>query len=97
MPNKKGEIMVSLEVLPKNWREKAIVCPDSVAEQFRRWGKEKIWVDDNCPLQLSIIIVDGELKVFRLTDPAYTLLILRTLKWPDVLVKLYSQQCLPEI
>ena len=89
--------MTGLDVLPRNWRNKATVCPDSVAEQFRKWGKETVWVDDSCPLQLSIIIVDGESKVFRLTDLAYTLLILRALKWPNVLVRLYSRQYLPEI
>jgi hypothetical protein len=89
--------MAGLEILPKNWRDKVVVCPDPIAEQFKRWGKERIWVDDNCPSQLSIVIVDEELNVFRLTDPAYTLLILRALKWPDFLVNLYSHQYLPEI
>jgi len=89
--------MAGLEVLPKNWRNKVVVCHALVAKQFKGWGKGKVWIDDNCPLQPSIVIVDEKLNVFRLTDPADTFLILRALGWSDVLLEIFSQQHLPEL
>ena len=87
----------NLNVLPPNWREKATLCLEAQADELKKRGKERVWVDDDCPLQLSIMVTDEHRRVFRIIDPAYTLLMLRALRWPDVLVKLYSQQYLPEI
>jgi len=88
--------MVDLSVLPKNWRGKAEPCPEDAARKYGKWGPG-LMVDDDCPMEPSIIIIDEDLKVYRLTDPADTWLILRSLRFSPPIVELYSQTHFPKI
>lgn len=88
--------MIDLSVLPKNWRGKAKPCPEDVAKEYRKWGPG-LMVDDDCPMELSIIIIDEDLRVYRLTDPADTWLILQSLRFSPPIVELYSQTHFPKI
>jgi hypothetical protein len=85
--------MASLDVLPQNWKEKAVICSDPAIQNLGR--DEEVLVDDFCPLHPSIIVFkDG--KTYQIIDPVYTWLILRALKWPGVITELYTKQYLPE-
>lgn len=88
---------LGLSVLPKNWREKAVVVNSkSRANEFRELGTG-VYVDDNCPAQLLVVIIDEDGCVFRLEDPAITLLVLRQLGIIPALTGLYLTQHIPPI
>jgi len=81
--------MLDIKILPKNWKEKAKKCPEIIAEEFRKLG-EGVWIDDNCPAQLSIIVVEKNLNVFRLTDPAIIYLVASFSGVHASLIKIYN-------
>jgi len=55
--------------LPKNWQERAIKLSDSSAKKFKDLGPG-VWIDDDCPLQSSIVVVQEDGEVFRIANPA---------------------------
>ena len=81
--------MANFNVLPHDWKTKAVLS-DASASKSRQWLGEGAWVDDDCPMQLSIIVIDQDAKVYHITDPADTLLALQTLNSPAIITDLYS-------
>jgi len=88
--------MADIGILPKNWKDKAETCSQFVSMEFKKLGPG-VWIDDDCPFQMLIIVVDENREVFRLTDPAIIQLIFRSLKTPDAFQKIYSEQNLPKM
>lgn len=81
--------MIEFEGLPGNWKEKAKQLFGTEATYYIELdGPKKIWIDDNCPIQISIVIVDENSQVYRLDDPGITNLILRSSTLPPILTEL---------
>jgi|GEM_PF-2696732 len=87
--------MADLGILPKNWRDTAVICSQHESIEFKKL-ESGVYFDDDCPMQPRVIIVDKNREVFRLTDPAMIQLVLCSLKAPDDLKRLYSKENLPE-
>ncbi len=83
--------MIEFERLPGNWREKAKQLSGATAADYIRWGgPKKIWVDDNCPMQISIVVVDEELRVYRIDDFIITNLVLLSSNLPPISAELHA-------
>jgi hypothetical protein len=88
--------MADIGILPKNWKDTAAICSQPESIEFKKLGPG-VWIDDDCPMQMLIIVVDENREVFRLTDPATIQLVFCSLKTPEALRKIYSAQNLPKI
>ncbi|MDP3990836.1 MAG: hypothetical protein Q8P63_00885 [Candidatus Nealsonbacteria bacterium] len=60
--------MGDLTALPKDWKEKASLLPSSEAKRYRHLING-IWIDDDCPSPLPLLVVIGK-KIYRITDQA---------------------------
>jgi hypothetical protein len=87
--------VANLSCLPGNWRKLATPLSDLDAEWYKRQGPEKVWVDDDCPMSLRIIIVDENNNVFCLDDPAIVLLILRVINFTSEITEMYGMTRVP--
>jgi hypothetical protein len=85
--------------LPRNWREEAIALSESAAEGFR-WRpkmRREIILDDDCPVETSVVIIDERGRVFRLKDGELSERIKKSLGRPAILAaSLYSLPPLPK-
>ena len=87
--------MDNFNVLPSNWKTKAVLSDASASRRWLSLG-EGVWVDDDCPAELSIIVIQGA-KVYRITDSADTLLVLQALNFSPVIADLYAKTKIPKI
>ena len=88
--------MASLDVLRPypQWRSKAGLVSNHEADQFLLvWQAPSVFVDDDCPLNLSVIVVDEDSRVFRIIDPELVDQILRDLGWsqPQRLFSIFAK------
>ncbi len=92
--------MASIEILPKNWKEKTLICSEAETKKLIELGRG-VWIDDDCPLNLSVVIIDkdsnGQLTAYRVKDQATESLILSSLKISDNLLNIYSCKKLPKM
>jgi len=80
--------LIGFKELPENWREKAHQLFGTTAADYIRWsGTKRIVIDSDCPLQISIIIIDEELRVYRIDDLVMVNLILRSSSLPPILTE----------
>lgn len=86
--------MNDFDILPHNWKDKAVSLDDLESKRYQFLGNG-VWVDDDCPMELSILVIDQS-EVFRITDQMDTLLILKALNFSPVIADLYSKR-IPEL
>ena len=79
--------MADLNELPSDWKTTAIKLCKTAAEKYKFMGVG-VWLDDDCPLQLSVIIIDENQDTFRINEPSDELLDL--LKTPKKLRIIYN-------
>lgn len=80
--------------LPPGWKQQATALSESAAGRFR-WRpkmRREIILDDDCPLQISVVIIDERGKAFRLNDGELSMRIEKSLNVHPAIIagSLYS-------
>lgn len=88
--------------LPKNWLKIATPVPEPEAKRWKQYRPEGgIMFDDDCPLQISIIVIiknnTEEPQVFRITNPVIVSSALKRSEYPEEIKKIYQLEDLRPI
>jgi hypothetical protein len=86
-----------IKKLPQNWLKNSVPVAEAIAADYKRWlPNGGIMIDDDCPMQINIIVVnpDGKnnLQVLRVKDSFVISLLLDYFKYPEELQKIYKRK-----